>query len=148
MNENWSWVGNWSEKRAIISPHRIAIFDNTTNTSYRYLDLDKRAYKVSNYLSEVGIKKGDKIALFSKNRIEEIDLFNATAKLGAVLVPFNIRLSLPEIIYLMNLTKPKLMFFDESLEHKMIEIKQTFPALKFISLSMTKKDNLTNLSKS
>ena len=88
METNWSWIGNWSEIRSIISPNKLAIFDNNTKISYTYIELDKRANKLANYLNSEGIVKGDRIAVFSKNRIENIDLFHATAKLGAIMVPF------------------------------------------------------------
>ena len=142
METNWSWIGNWSEIRSIISPNKLAIFDNNTKISYTYIELDKRANKLANYLNSEGIVKGDRIAVFSKNRIENIDLFHATAKLGAIMVPFNIRLSLPEILYLLELTKPKLLIYDETLVQKLDEIKLKLPSIKLIPFIETSPHNL------
>jgi fatty-acyl-CoA synthase len=52
-----------------------------------------------------------------------VDLFLATAKIGAILVPFNIRLSLNELDYLIKKTSPSIFFYEEKLIKKVSEIK-------------------------
>lgn len=147
MNDDWNWVGNWAEKRAILSPKKIAIIDNTTKSSYTFLELNLRANMVANFLLSKGIKQGDRIGVFSKNRIEIVDLFNATAKIGAILVPFNVRLSTLEVNYLLKLTKPKLVIHDQTLDAKILDIKHELPELLFFSFEEKENNNFTNLVK-
>jgi len=71
-----------------------------------------------------GISKGDRVALFSSNKLECLDLFLATGKIGAILVPYNIRLSSEELEYLMNKISPSILFYEEKLENKAREIKK------------------------
>ena len=134
MVENYSWVGNWSSKRALLSPSRTAVFDNTTRISYSFLDMDHNANKLANYLESINISKGDRVGVFTKNRIENIDLFNATGKTGAILVPFNVRLSTPEIIALISLTKPKILFYDSSLKAKIPDVEKAHPDMQLFFL--------------
>jgi fatty-acyl-CoA synthase len=61
--------------------------------------------------------------MFSTNRIECIDLFLATGKIGAILVPLNIRLSIQELKYLIQKTQPSIFLYESKLESQATEIK-------------------------
>ena len=145
MQENWSWVGNWSEKRAILCPNKLAIIDNIEKREYSFLQMDKRANRVANYLNSLGLQKGDRIGIISKNRIEMVDLFNATGKIGLILVPFNVRLATNEIKYLLNLVKPKLMLYDETFDSKLFDVSKEFPNISYIPFLDSQSANFTNL---
>ena len=119
----FSWIGDWSGRRALLTPNREAIFDNIKKKPYTYEELDIRANKLAHVLKDSGISKGDRVAQFSTNRIECIDLFLATGKIGAVLVPFNVRLSLQELEFLIKKTSPSAFFYEPKLESQVVEIK-------------------------
>lgn len=111
--ENKGWIGNYSYFRARINGTSEAVYDLDNNIRYTYNDLDERANILANYLKEkLGIKKGDRIAFISRNRIEMIDAYYATAKLGAVLIPYNVRLSSVEFEKLLNNETPKILFYE------------------------------------
>jgi fatty-acyl-CoA synthase len=61
--------------------------------------------------------------VFSTNRIECVDLYLATGKVGAILVPFNVRFSLQELEYLIRKTSPSILFYDPKLESQAVDIK-------------------------
>ena len=124
ISEDFSWIGDWAGRRAILSPNREAIFDYLEKKTYTYKELDSRANKLARVLLDYGISKGDRVAMFSTNRIECIDLFLATGKIGAILVPFNVRLSFQELEHLIQKTEPSIIFFDPKLESQAIEIKK------------------------
>jgi carnitine-CoA ligase len=52
-------------------------------------DLDARSDGVAAGLVELGVQAGDRVAVLLGNREEIVDLFFATSKVGAVLVPLN-----------------------------------------------------------
>ena len=118
-----SWIGDWAGRRALLTPNKEAIYDNIEKKRYTYEDLNNRANKIAKVLLNYGISKGDRVALFSSNKLECIDLFLATGKIGAILVPYNIRLSIEELEYLMKKISPSLIFYEEKLESKANEIK-------------------------
>ncbi|MFX1316417.1 MAG: AMP-binding protein [Promethearchaeota archaeon] len=130
--EDFSWIGDWGGRRKMLTPNREAIFDNIENKAYTYKDLDFRANQLGRVLIDNGISKGDRVAMFSTNRIECIDLFLATGKIGAILVPFNVRLSLQELEYLMNKTKPSIFFYEPKLESQVIDIKDKNIVSKYV----------------
>lgn len=121
----FTWIGDWAKRRAILTPNREAVFDNIEKKLYTFKDLDLRANRLARVLLNEGISKGDRVAMFSTNRIECIDLFLATGKLGAILVPFNVRLSFQELEYLIKKTAPGIFFYESKLQEKVVEIKNT-----------------------
>lgn len=122
-SQDFSWIGDWSKRRAMLTPNREAIFDNIEKKLYTYKELDYRANQLARVLMDNGISKGDRIAIFSTNRIECIDLFLASGKIGAILVPFNVRLSLQELEYLIKKTRPSIFFYEPRLKSQVTEIK-------------------------
>ena len=81
-------------------PDKVALrFRDRTTT---YGELNARADQVANALAQAGIGFGDRVALLTKNNDRWFELFFATAKLGAVLVPVNFRLAAPEVAYVVN----------------------------------------------
>jgi fatty-acyl-CoA synthase len=121
--QDFSWVGDWAARRALLTPDREAIYDSVQNKRYSYTDLNNRANKLARVLLDYEITKGDRVAMFSTNRIENVDLFLATGKIGAILVPFNVRLSTQEIDYLTKKMKPSIMIYEEKFSSKIDEIK-------------------------
>ncbi|MFX0048844.1 MAG: AMP-binding protein [Candidatus Hermodarchaeota archaeon] len=124
VSTEFEWIGDWAGRRAVLTPYREALFDNMQKKLYTFNDLNLRANKLARVLLNEGIAKGDRVAMFSTNRLECIDLFLATGKIGAILVPFNIRLSIPELEYLGKKTSPSILFYEPKLEEKAQEIKK------------------------
>lgn len=108
-----SWIGNYSYSRARLDSSGIAVVDLDTDQRYTYGDLDRRANQLANVLRDkFGICKGDRVAFISRNRVELIDGYFATGKLGAILVPYNARLSAEELTQLMKNETPKVLFYE------------------------------------
>ncbi|MCS6936049.1 MAG: AMP-binding protein [Candidatus Bipolaricaulota bacterium] len=114
MSTELSWVGDWSGRRAMLTPTREALYDATSNSRYTYAQLDERANRVGTYLRDVlALQPGDVVAFLSRNRVEPIDLYFATGKLGLILAPLSYRLAPPELDHLLARIKPKVLFYEE-----------------------------------
>ncbi|NOR38985.1 MAG: AMP-binding protein [Candidatus Thorarchaeota archaeon] len=113
--KDWSWIGDWTGRRAILTPKKEAIVDNIQNTRYTFEEMDKRANQVARLLLDSGVQKGDRVGIYSKNRFDFLDILFACGKIGAILTPFNIRLSTPETEYLLKKTNPSIVFYDPNL---------------------------------
>ncbi|HJP68581.1 MAG TPA: AMP-binding protein, partial [Sphingomicrobium sp.] len=77
---------------------------------YTYAALNDRACRLANALSLLGIRPGDRVATLQNNCNHFVDLFFATAKLGAILVPVNFRLTAEEVEFALNNCRPKALF--------------------------------------
>jgi len=96
----------------------------------RYLELDQRVNRLANALLSAGIKTGDSIGLVMPNRSEMLEIFFTAAKIGAVNVPVNIRLSPPEMAYILNNAEAKIIFFSENFSGTITKIRDELPLVK------------------
>lgn len=72
---------------AQLNPHRTAVVFGEQRLSYSRFN--ERVNKLANAMLAQGIKQGDKIACVTPNCLEMLDLYWATAKIGAVAVPLS-----------------------------------------------------------
>jgi fatty-acyl-CoA synthase len=108
--------GNWLAKWARFVPHKAAIIDLATGRKHGYAELNARADRMANLLRDgLGTKPGDRVAILAQNRVEQVELFFAVAKLGAILVPVNWRLTTPEIAYILENSAPSVLLYGQEL---------------------------------
>jgi fatty-acyl-CoA synthase len=121
-SKSWSWIGDWTGRRALLTPKTEAIVDNILNERYTFAQMDKRANQTARLLLDSGIQKGARVGVFSKNRFDFLDLLFACGKIGAILTPFNVRLTTPEMEYLIKKTAPSMFFYDPNLRTQFQEL--------------------------
>jgi len=127
----WSWVGDWSGRRASLTPRREAlIFEGK---SFTYGELDSRAKRLAGYLAKKGVGKGDRVSFLMRNCVECFDAFFATGKLGAILAPLNIRLSPREVIHLVKQVKPKVFIYDPEFDEVVEKVRKEATWAEFLS---------------
>src|SRR5271167_3823497 len=108
-----NWVGDWAGRRAALTPYRTALYDSFTKKAYTFQDMNNRACRVGAYLTDVlGLRKGDVLALISRNQIEAIDIYLACGKLGVILAPLSQRLKKPELDDLITRLQPSSLFYE------------------------------------
>lgn len=106
-------IAYWIEKRALINPYRIAVITETEQLTYK--ELAEKIAAAAHYLhNERKVKKGDRIAILSQNRLEYITLLFAIAKLECIAVPLNIRLNVHELIYQLKDSGTSLLIAEET----------------------------------
>src|ERR1700760_3359904 len=64
--------------------------------------------------SELGVGKGDRIAILSLNRPDYLVLLYACARLGAILVPMNWRLAVPEQLFILSDAAVKVLVLEQA----------------------------------
>ncbi|SES25135.1 o-succinylbenzoate--CoA ligase [Psychrobacillus sp. OK032] len=89
-------ISHWIDKHASITPERIALIDEHRKLNYKEMS------EIVNHFASVlqttySVNKGDRVGLLSKNSMEYIIALFALAKLNAIVVPLNIRLSIDEL---------------------------------------------------
>lgn len=81
-------------------PERIALTFGDRRWSYR--DLDETVERLALSLAAAGMVAGDRIAFLLTNCPELVYLYLACFKCGAIAVPLNVRLTGPELSYVLN----------------------------------------------
>jgi acyl-CoA synthetase (AMP-forming)/AMP-acid ligase II len=90
---------------------------------YTYREFNSRINRVANKLTEMGAKKGDRIAMLSSNCPQFLETYFALAKLGAWAVPLNFRLVGRELVYALNDSSSTTLFLGEEFKEVVHEIR-------------------------
>lgn len=80
-----------------------------------YAEADRRSNEVANQLLANGIAKGDVVATFMYNAVEQALLWFGCAKIGAVYAALNVSLAKDDLAYSLNDTGAKMLVVDEEL---------------------------------
>lgn len=90
----------------------IDVFERGERATYS--EMDQLSNRFAHALGAFGVRKRDRIGVMLPNRIEFPILWFALAKLGAVMVPINVRYTPREIEYVLSDTQAKFAVVDES----------------------------------
>ncbi len=101
---------DWLRWRANAAPNRLAVLFE--GRSVKYAELDSLADRLASALAACQLKPGDRVATHLHSSIEAIALIHAVARVGAVLVPLNTRLTASERTRQMSLVEPQLLVVD------------------------------------
>lgn len=105
-------IAHHLERGHLLFPHKVAlIFEEK---SFTYQQLDRLAGRVANGLRGLGIKPGDRVALFLPNIPEFIISYLGILKIGAVAVSINIMFKSEEVSYILNDSGAKIVITTES----------------------------------
>jgi fatty-acyl-CoA synthase len=88
------------QEAASRSPDKLAFICGKNR--YTYSQLKERVDKLAKGLQSIGIREKDKIAIIHRNCHRYLEAYFASAKIGAVLVPINYRLSGKDFVFIMN----------------------------------------------
>jgi acyl-CoA synthetase (AMP-forming)/AMP-acid ligase II len=103
-------------RNARLHAQRTAIiFEGRRITHREYFG---RVERLAAGLAAAGVSTGERIGVVSQNCLEYLDLYGAAARLGAIMLPVNWRLSAEEIVQALNDATPKLVFVDA--EHQQV----------------------------
>jgi acyl-CoA synthetase (AMP-forming)/AMP-acid ligase II len=88
-------IGDWAAAHALSRPTGIAFVDGERRVTWN--DFDGRVGRVAGALADMGLEKGDKVALLAQNSIEALEILFGTLRAGGVIVPLSGLLT-PEIL--------------------------------------------------
>ena len=106
----YDWIAHHASRR----PRQLAINDLQTARKFSYADLDRRTNRLAAALTARGIAKGDRVALLAPNCAEYFELQFACGRIGAIMLPLNWRLAVPELQYILGDSMPRLLIHDRS----------------------------------
>jgi long-chain acyl-CoA synthetase len=94
---------------------KVAVIDlggEETPCEYTYAELDAMCMGVARALSKRGLKRGDRVAILSMNRIEYLAAYFGIMRAGFVAVPVNYRFPRKTIHFIIQDSGAKLVFCD------------------------------------
>ncbi|NGY06783.1 AMP-binding protein [Solimonas terrae] len=97
---------------------------------HRFSDLRDRVARIAGLLSQLGVRRGDVIAIQALNSDRYIEFFLASSWLGAVANPVNFRWSAAEVIYSLKDSAAVALFVDDQFASQGAAIKAQTPSLR------------------
>ena len=124
-------LGRWFASRAAISPNRRALtFEGVTWT---YGDMQHRIDCLARDLQDGGVCHGDRVAFLGLNQPSFVVTLFATARLGAIFVPLNFRLTGPELAFIVSDAGVHTLVVDAQHREVADSIRADVPVRRFVS---------------
>ena len=111
-----------------ICPDREAIIFEGNRWSFS--DLADRSNRLANALAGMGVGQGDKVGMLQVNCNECIEVYFATAKLGATYVPLNFRARAEELEFMINFSEASALFLGQRYVKMISSMREQIPGMK------------------
>jgi fatty-acyl-CoA synthase len=100
-------------ERARLTPDKTALVYVPTGERLTYGDLNRRAERCAMVWQEsLGLRKGDRVAILSHNRVEYAEAFFAAGKSGVVLVTLGTRLTAAELEHVIRDSGARIVVYE------------------------------------
>ncbi|MEH7252489.1 AMP-binding protein, partial [Neobacillus niacini] len=125
-------IGSLLSQNARKFPEVLAI--ECEGRSYTYRQFNEEVNRLANGFLQDGVKKGEKIALMMKNSDHYVFTFFAIAKIGAVVVPINFRLTSSEVHYILQQSETCMVVCDLEFEETVSAAKEGIDVRTIITI--------------
>jgi fatty-acyl-CoA synthase len=128
------------KRNAAFAPDKPALVFEGEAMSYGALA--RRIEACAAALSGLGVRHGDRVAIASLNRPDYLVLLYACARLGAILVPINWRLAVPEQLFILTDAEVALLVLEQAFAGVLPSFAQALPGATAIGLDFTPEGGL------
>ena len=126
------------KKQVSKTPDAIGLVFKEKETSWR--ELDSLSNRFAQAITDLGIKKGDRVSAILKNSLEFTVAYLGLLKSGGVFVPLNFQLNAPNIKYALNHSESKVLLCDGGLIPIIKELSPQLSSVQHI-ISLGKEDS-------
>ena len=131
-------VQKFAKKEALVYSYK-----GTITTRLTFEEMNQKVNRFANALTELGIKKGDRVAIISHNCPQYAIYLYALAKTGAWVTPLNFTLRGKEITELINHAQPVTFIVEDELADNVTKLQQDMPSVKhYIMINLAGKKQL------
>ncbi|MBP0113340.1 class I adenylate-forming enzyme family protein [Bradyrhizobium vignae] len=121
------------DRNAAFAPDKTAIAFEGEQLSYAAFA--SRIERTATALKQqLGVGRGDRVAILSLNRPDYLVLLYACARLGAILVPLNWRLAVAEQLFILGDAGAKVLVLEQAFSGVLAELGQTAPETSVVGL--------------
>ena len=126
-------ISDWIKRHALFSPDKVALrFDSHTFT---YREFEASICATACVLKwKLGVGQGERVAFLSYNCPEFLITLFACARIGALFVPLNWRLTVPEHLYILRNAAPKALLLQEPFATLVTPATEALPHCQIVGL--------------
>jgi len=108
----YDWIAHHGRR----TPDKTAVVDLASERSFTYAQLDQRISRLARHLCDhLTVARGDRVAVLALNTTDTLEVQFACGRIGAVFLPLNTRLTVPELQFIVGDAAPKVMIHDADL---------------------------------
>lgn len=108
---------DWIAYHARRTPQKIALMDADCTKKISYAELDSRVQNLSTALQHLyALQPGDRVMVLARTGPEAFEIQFACARIGAIFVPVNWRLTIPELRVIVEDAEPSLIVCEQEFE--------------------------------
>lgn len=128
---------DWIAHHASRTPDKIAVVDLAIGQGLTYQQFDRRITALSGYMaSKIGIRRGDAVSVLAHNSATVLEIQFACFRLGAIFVPLNTRLALPELEFIIGDAAPRILLHDGEFQETAAELRKRFQGISLLDLGL------------
>jgi len=113
---------DWLAKNEKIFADKIAIREAATGREFTYRQFNQLANRWRMELEARGIQTGDRVSVLLPNGADILFILFAAAKIGAIFVPLNTKLTVPELEQIVASAQPSLLIFSQEFGYLAAEL--------------------------
>lgn len=132
-------VTDFLDRAVTLYGDKVAVIDD--HKTITYYQLNERVNQLSGGLTDLGVKKGEKVAYLAPNTLEMLEGFYGVFQLGAIMVALNIRLQPHDYTFILNHSESKVLLVDQELLHLIEPIISEFKTVEKIIVHNCTKDD-------
>ncbi len=132
MDTSHILLPDWLARCAANRPGHPAL--RCGQTQWSFAELDRQVSRLARQLATLGVQQGHRVALLDANSLSYVACVHALTRLGAILVPLNLRLTLAELRWQVRDVHASLLVCDNHHASIAAEIGQAVPQLALATL--------------
>jgi fatty-acyl-CoA synthase len=101
----------FKDRAETVYGNKVGIVCGDARLTYR--EYGERADRLSNVLTALDVSRGERVAWLGYNCHRLLEAYYGVVQMGAVLLPLNIRLTAPEIAFILNDSESVALFYDQ-----------------------------------
>jgi fatty-acyl-CoA synthase len=95
---------------------------------------------VANFLRNIGVCKGDRVAVLLMNCLEFMEIYFAANKIGAIFSPMNFRLTVSELSYILADAVPSVLFYGCEFQEASDQLKDRLKINNYVVVGLSKQE--------
>ena len=116
---HYDWIAHFGRR----TPDKLAAIDLASGRQLSYAQFDARISRLAAHLRDrLNINRGDRIAVLAMNTTDTLEVQFACGRIGAVFLPLNTRLTVPELQYIVGDAAPSLIIHDAELAEAAVSL--------------------------
>jgi fatty-acyl-CoA synthase len=118
---HYDWLAHHSER----VPDKEVWVDLHSNRHFTYSEANDRALRLADYFQRsCSVKKGDRIGVLAMNSTDMLEIQAACAKIGAIFLPLNWRLTVNELDFIIRDASPQILIHDSQFSDEVKELEE------------------------